>query len=966
MRIFPSRSLFVWLVIGGALGLGASRRSREACAADPAAASAKPDTAQPAAAADKPATELKPVAVSPETAEFFEKHVRPVLVEHCFECHSAKKQEGELRLDSIQAVLKGTDEGPVVAPGKPEQSKLIRAVRQTGDLKMPPKEKLSDEQIAALTKWIELGLPWPEDPHGKDLAAAETAAQKHWAFQPLTHPEPPAVKNAAWCLTGADHFILARLEADGLTPAPAAARATWLRRVTFDLIGLPPTPAETEAFVRDDAPEASAKVVDRLLASPHFGERWGRYWLDVARYADTKGYVFTEDRNYPFAYVYRDWVVASLNQDLPYDQFILKQVAADQLEPQGDKHDWAALGYLTLGRRFLNNKPDIIDDRIDVICRGLMGLTVGCARCHDHKFDPIPSKDYYSLYGVLSPAQEKQIPIMPPSAAYEKELKVREGAVAALVRKKVAALTDHLRAEVAQYMLAATKAKDAKTDDFSQVQNEKDLRPSVVAHWRNYLEHARQARAKLFAPWTAFAALKPEEYAARGAELALEFADQTDPAQLNPHVAAAFAGDPPQNLKEVAERYAALFAAADQEHQTAEKLAKDQHQPLPATEADPAWQDLYNVLHADDTPARVADKDAEKLLDKPAKDEIRRYRQRVTEWQSSPAAPLQALVLEDGPVGGNPHVFLRGNANTPGPEVPRQFPAVAAGKDRHPFQKGSGRLELAQAIANKNNPFTARVWANRVWLHLFGSGLVRTPSDFGMRTDAPSHPELLDYLANQLIEQGWSTKHLIREIVLSQTYHEAAVRPADDPQAVAAAKVDPENRLLWRMNRRRLDLEGMRDSLLDVAGQLDPAVGGPSVEIATAQYSKRRTIYGHIDRQNLPSLFRTFDFAGPDTHSPQRFVTTIPQQALFFMNSPFVIDQAKAICNRAEIKDVTDPAERIQRLYALCFGRSASDDELRLARQFVDSAATNPGDKLSPWERLAQALFMTNEFVFLD
>ena len=374
-------------------------------------------------------------------AEFFEKNVRPVLADHCLSCHGAEKPRGGLRLDSKAAFLKGADDGPIVVPGDPDKSNLIHAVRRDGDYKMPPppRAQLPPESIEALTTWVKMGAPWPD---GVALAApkmsVDEARERFWSFQPVRRPAVPVVKNAAWVKNPIDAFILAKLEAKGLAPSRPADRRTLIRRVSFDLIGLPPSPEEVEAFVSDPSPNAYEKVVDRLLASPRYGERWGRHWLDIARYSDTKGYVFTEERRYPYSYTYRDYVIRSFNEDLPYDQFIVQQLAADRLPLGEDKRPLAALGYLTLGRRFLNNAPDIIDDRIDVTMRGFQAMTVGCARCHDHKFDPIPQRDYYSLYGVFASSTEpKDLPVIGPSddpaqaAAFGAELKKRQDAVAA-------------------------------------------------------------------------------------------------------------------------------------------------------------------------------------------------------------------------------------------------------------------------------------------------------------------------------------------------------------------------------------------------------------------------------------------------------------------------------------------------------------------------------------------------------
>jgi hypothetical protein len=681
-------------------------------------------------------------AAEPASADFFESQVRPVLAANCFECHGPKKQESELRLDSREAMMTGNSDGAVIVLGDPEKSRLVKAIRRQGDIKMPPEKTLPAPAVEALATWIKAGAPWPEQsPAATASNVAETiaaAAKRHWAFQPVREPPSPSVRETAWVKSPVDAFVLARLEAAHIPAAPAADRRTLVRRATLDLIGLPPTPAEVDGFLRDDSPDAFAHVVDRLLASPRYGERWGRYWLDIARYADTKGYVFMEDRKYAYAYVYRDWVIQALNDDLPYDKFLIEQIAADRL-PASDNGSLAAMGFLTVGRRFLNSRPDIIDDRLDVMCRGMMGLTVTCARCHNHKFDPIPTEDYYSLYGVLASSVEKQVPLAPQS-------------------------------------------------------------------------------------------------------------------------------------------------------------------------------------------------------------------------------PEQAMVLEDAPTPETPHVFVRGNSGNPGAAVPRQFLALLSGPDRKPFEQGSGRLELAERIASPENPLTARVLVNRVWLHHFGEGLVRTPSDFGLRSEPPTHPELLDYLAARFVADGWSLKKLHRAIMLSSTYQQSSNGSA------AGQKSDPENRLVWKMNRWRLDFEATRDALLAAGGDMDLKIGGPSIDLLAQPFSRRRSVYGYIDRQNLPGLFRTFDLATPDTTSPMRHTTTVPQQALYLMNSPFVVEQAQRLMKRPEIASADDPHERVERLYALLFGRTASADEMSLAQQYVNSKqpAGEAPSKLSPWERYVQALLMTNEFVYID
>ncbi|MFM9961729.1 MAG: PSD1 and planctomycete cytochrome C domain-containing protein [Planctomycetaceae bacterium] len=631
-------------------------------------------------------------SAEPTAVELFESKIRPVLVEVCFKCHGGDKDSGSLRVDSREALLKGGDTSPAIVPSKPAESLLLKAIRHTDDdLKMPPDKRLPDETIAAFEAWIAAGAPWPEG------RAAGFQAKRHWAFQPVVSPPLPKIKNQKSEIENPlDAYIQQKLDEFKLTPSPPADRRTLIRRASFDLLGLPPTWDEIVEFENDSSPDAVERLIDRLLASPRYGERWGRYWLDVSRYADTKGYVFMEDRNYPFAYTYRDWVIRALNEDVSYDQFLIRQLAADLLPEPDRSANLPALGFLTLGRRFLNNINDIIDDRIDVICRGTMALTVGCARCHDHKYDPIPAADYYSLYGVLRSSHEP-------------------------------------------------KPEDAKT--------------------------------------------------------------------------------------------------------------------------------------------------------------------------------LMAMTLTEEAKPFDPYIFLRGQQGNHGPQVPRQFLSVVAGSDRKPFANRSGRLELAQAIASPTNPLTARVIVNRVWLHHFGAPLVSTPSDFGLRADPPSHPELLDWLATELIAHDWSLKWLHREIMASRVYRQASMTAAR-----------PDNSLLSHANRQRLDWESLRDSLLYSSGRLNGSVGGAATDILKAPYSERRTIYGFIDRQNLPLTFRNFDFASPDTHTPSRFVTSVPQQTLFLRNSPFVLELSRAFAARAS------GTNRVAELFRLAYGRDPTADEVQLAEQFLAEA----------------------------
>ena len=904
-------------------------------------------------------------AITAEQAEFFEKEIRPVLVNKCVECHGPETQESDVRLDGLAHMLKGNVQGPLLVPGDPDGSRLIKAIRHSDKVQMPPDEKLPDTAIAALTTWVQMGAPWPGDSNVPAFDTKAEAAKAHWAFQRVRKPEPPAVQNAGRVQTPVDQFILARLEQQGIAPAAPADRRVLIRRLTFDLIGIPPTPEEVEAFVSDTAPDAVAKVVDRLLGSPHYGERWGRYWLDLARYADTKGYVFEEDRRYQYAYKYRDWVVKAFNSDLPYDQFLIRQLAADRLVAQGaDKNELAAMGFLTVGRRFLNNQNDIIDDRIDVVTRGMMGLTVTCARCHDHKYDPIPTKDYYSLYGVFSASVEKTIPLGEASEEYQKELALREKAVADYVQAKQAELANSVREKLPQYLQAAYERRNQPItrDRDSDAADVPELNPVMLQRWRRYIDSTSKKHHPVFAPWHALAALPEADFSAKAAELSPKLAAPSDPNQpINPLVAKLFEGTPPSSFLEVTRRYAKLLSEVDAGWQALLAEAEKNKAATPTALPDPAQEELRQVLFADGSPLNFSGDDSRRIFNPADRRKIRELRNKVTEWMNSDKAPSQAMVLEDKPdKQGDPFVLLRGNPNNQGPQVPRQFLEVLAGESRKPFTDGSGREELARAIASPENPLTARVWVNRVWTHFFGAGVVTTPSDFGLRSTAPSHPELLDYLAARFVEEGWSTKKLHRLILLSSTYQQSS---SANPEAIAK---DPENRLFWRMNRRRLDFEATRDALLAVASSLDRSLGGPAVDLMAKPFTTRRSIYGSIDRQNLPGMFRTFDFASPDTHSPQRYHTTVPQQALFLMNNPFAIEQARRFSERADVLAHADAAERIARMYTLAFARQPLPEETSLGLRFIEAAPQTETEKLSPWARYAQTLLLTNEFMFLD
>jgi hypothetical protein len=930
-------------------------------------------TGQEAGSPPRARAQFEPVAA--QHAEFFEARIRPVLAEHCFRCHGPKKQESGLRLDSRQRLLKGTDDGPVVVPGRPDKSPLIEAIHHDAVIKMPPKSKLPPRAIADLTDWVRMGVPWPDSTPTVGARIVGTAsAKQHWAFQPVKDAPAPPAKNSTWPRTTVDRFILAQLEAKGLAPSPPADKRTLIRRATYDLTGLPPTPQEVASFECDTTAGAFERVVDRLLASPHYGERWGRLWLDVARYADTKGYVLFQDADFHWAYTYRDYVIGAFNRDLAYDQFLLEQIAADRLPPEQGKRPLTALGFLTLGARFMSNFHDVIDDRIDVVCRGLMSLTVTCARCHDHKFDPIPAEDYYSLYGVLASAREPSIPpeaAQPPRTAayghFVQELEARQRKLGEFVTAKHREMVETAKSRAAEYLLAAQQALDRPTtEDFMLIADGTDLNPAMLLRWQVYLRGTRKGHDSVFAPWHALAGLPESEFAARAAPLIARFAAATaaptgaDAAPpTNPVIVQALAARPPATLAEAAKVYGQLLGNIERIWQAAVHRAALDGRTLNRLPV-PALESLRQVFHGPDSPPNfmvLPDGDLGLLPDRPSQAKLQELRNAVQKWLTSgPGAPARAMSLEDLATPIEPRVFLRGNPNNLGEHVPRRFLAVLDSPERTPFHDGGGRLDLARAIASRHNRLTARSLVNRVWMHHFGKPLVATPGDFGIRSEPPSHPDLLDHLAARFMEQGWSIKRLHRRIMLSSTYQQRS-----DDRSEARA-LDPENTLYWRMNRRRLDFEATRDSLLAVSGHLNQAVGGRPMPSVTASGANRRTLYGFVDRLNLPGLYRTFDFPDPTTTSPRRDQTTIAPQALFLMNHPFVFDAARALLARPEIEAAHDSSTKIERLYRLIYNRPPADDELSSVAEFL---AQGPA-RSTRWPALAQALLMANEFVFVD
>ena len=883
--------------------------------------------------------------LDPKKIEFFEKKIQPIFKETCYKCHSveAGKSKGDLTLDTREGLLKGGKYGAVVKPGDPDKSPLIVAVGyKDPDLQMPPKgEKLSPAQVADLTAWVKMGAPDPRKAASKAISAKLSGltdnARSHWAYQPVKKSAiPTALKNRGWLENGAfpkgqfnpvDAFVLQKIEEKGMVPSPMASKETLLRRATYDLIGLPPSPDELRDFMLDTSPSAFVKVIDRLLASQHYGERWGRYWLDSARYSDTiggdGGNNNMTDYRYPYAWTYRDWVIKAINTDMPYDQFVSQQLAAD-LIPKNAPENLAALGFLTVGERFGNNN-DVINDRIDVVSKGFLAMTVTCARCHDHMFDPIPTKDYYAMHGIFASIMEpSEKPVISPPAKkalvedFEKQMKGFEQENRDRFYKIVGEYDGMFAQKAAVYIMASHKNRGggATAEELLAAQaliKDNNLERDIMDGLRGRMNRDDA----VFGPLKRFVD-GGDSWKAIANEIAANKGNK-----YNAIVVAAFSGEVPANFDDLAKIYGKAFSQiGDKGHDYVKAVAASKADSV--TGFDPAIVDLVNIPFQVESPGKLTT------------DGVREVSNRWPQQMRGKAGfvfakinnlllthdgtPKRAMVVSDRSNPQDTAVMLRGQAEVRGDVVPRSFLEVLSpGGRRTPFRQGSGRLELAQSIASKSNPLTARVIVNRVWMHHFGEAFVRTPDDLGTQSEAPTHPELIDYLSSYFMDQGWSLKKLHKLIMLSKVYQETSeVNRQED----SIAK-DPENRYLWRANVRRLDFEATRDSLLLFSGKLDRTIGGQPVNLSDEPYSYRRSVYGYIDRGNLPELMAHFDFSRPDMPNSKRTTTVVPQQALYLMNSPMSADVARSVLTNPEVlKNSNTAIGRIEAIYRIIFQRS--------------------------------------------
>jgi hypothetical protein len=867
--------------------------------------------------------------VSAQDAAFFDAKVRPLLVERCYECHShEKKIKGGLVLDSRSGWEKGGDSGPAIVPGKPDDSLLLKAIRyEDPDLAMPPKKRLGVAEVAIFTEWVKRGAP---DPRTGVVAKAGGVSmeerRRHWAYQPIANPLVPAVRDTAWPRNDLDRFILARLEAEGSRPSPPASEPTLIRRAHFDLLGLPPT---------FDAMQGALSI-DALLARPEYGQRWARHWLDVARYADTIEQAVDGERRIPFAHTYRDYVVDALNDDMPFDRFIVEQIAADRL-PADAHADLRALGFLTVGRRFRSNADGphlVLDDQIDTIGRGFLGMTLACARCHDHKFDPVPTRDYYSLAGILGSLDEPldlpEVRRAGDAAAVAKYLEERAKILAEYethVDDCLQRAHQHFRDFATEYLLHQVRSSPnhRTTEGYVPLDTPRGLLfYQAPARWAVLLRQSRERDEPFFRLWHQLMAVKKESFATEATSL-LAAMDEF-PQAHHPLVATAFREKHPATMLEAAAIYGEIIQAAlkrdTADARSVVELIFGPGSPVPPRDRQEVVEDIHRFLTEKFLVNRKDGERGNALRDKLAALEA--------------TAPVErARIVRASAKPNEPQVLIRGEMKQLGPAVPRRFLSALASVDDRTYED-DGRLQLAQAIASAKNPLTARVAVNRVWQHHFGTGLVATPDDFGAMGSAPSHPELLDHLASWFIAHGWSLKALHRYILDSATWRQSGTP-------------------------RRLEFEPLRDAMLLVAGRLDTRRGGPSAPLD--DQNARRSLYGYTDRYRIPALLRNFDVANPDTSISHRAETLVPLQALYLANSPFVRQQAEAVLRRPEITQA-QADERIVALFRVMLSRDPSREEIRLATGYLQAALDDPAAPL--WVHFAHGLLLSNEFVFVD
>ena len=1084
---------------------------------------------------------------NPLALELFEKHIRPTLIEQCIRCHGPKKQQGGLRLDSSEWLSKGGDSGEIVTPGDPDDSILIDAIRYNDpSLEMPPKGKLSDKVVRAFERWVKLGAADPRvakdgEPAEKSNVPSVQQGREFWSFQAVKRLPPPSVDRQDWAKNDIDYFVLSRLEKNGLIPATPADKPTLIRRVFYDLIGLPPTTDQIESFVNDSSPDAFDRLVDQLLESEHFGERWGRHWLDVVRFAESSGGGRT--LLFPNAWRYRDYVIDSLNDDVPYDQFVREQIAGDLLPAenwQDRRRKLTATAYLLLGptNYELQDKDvlemDVVDEQLDTFGKSMMGMTIGCARCHDHKFDPIPAHDYYALAGIFKSTKAmihsnvstwNKVPLPVPP---EQEAQIKANELEIEATEKLIADTKEERKRLGATSRDKKRRPSGQRDILSEsikgiVIDDEDA--ELVGAWTPSTSSTRFVNGKyihdgttgkgqkqaifhldLKAPAVFEVRVGYSPFSNRSTKVPIhihhadgetvvrinqqntpEFDDafqsvgvyEFDPA-MDPRVVISNEGtedgvviadsvvlvetdlaplptadqvDFPENIPYIVQDPKSLpgvvvddtnadlvgewkhsvhtppFVGASYIHDLKEGKGEKSATFTPNLPKDGLYEVRVshntNVRRASNVPITVRHADGETVVhineNEPAPikrlfrslgefrfnkgkqgsvtfssdgtdgkyvivdsvqfipagndaemvehrrkeldEQIQQLETRLADLKKKGVVRPIAMATDDDDDAGDIHLAIRGVVHNKGPMVPRGVMQVVSEDAQLTVPEGeSGRRELAMWVASDDHPLTARVMANRIWYWLTDRGIVASVDNFGTMGDRPTHPLLLDHLANSLVDNGWSIKSLIRQIVTSRTYQMSSDVVEHNYQ------VDPENRLFWRMNRKRLRAEDIRDSLLFVGGNLDEQMGGPNVKGGTkSEYgykfnSVRRSVYVPVFRNTLPEIFEVFDFADPNIQRGHRSSSTIASQALLMMNHPFVIQQSQLAAGKLAELDLASNSQAIETAYLQVIGRRPNPEEREIADEFVERNADNP----RRWAMLYQALFGCVDFRYLN
>jgi hypothetical protein len=903
-------------------------------------------------------------AQSPNTPEFFENKIRPILVNNCFSCHTNTAMGG-LRLDSAEAMLKGgSKRGAAVTAGDPDKSALILAIRHSDPdpkFRMPMGNKLKDAEIEALTSWVKAGAVWPKaiptaaKVNGKFVIFPEQ--KKFWSMLPLKQPDLPAVKDTKWGRTNIDRFVLSKLEKENLKPVRFATRTDLIRRAYLDLTGLPPSYDEIQAFLKDTSPDAYSKIIDKLLASPHYGERWGRVWLDVARYGEDDYRSLDPMRRgfnpYPNAYIYRDWVIQAFNDDMPYDLFVKSQIAGDLLDAKIRHKTLPGTGFIGLGPWYYDNgstevtRADERHDRVDVVSRGFLGLTVACARCHDHKYDPIPQTDYYALAGIFSNVTYEEYPLAPKSVIdefkkVEDQIDQKQKMMGEMQANLGKALAQSLVFETSNYLQGVFDVTGPRKMEISNVVESRKLDYEILERWIKYMAKP-QKKYPYKDAWQAMMK-KPAPAAPEAKKLADKFQEDAVAVLLarneldaeNKVIAdKALEGTKPKKrtnkpsnfvtnddfcpgcglrLKNLSDEQNNFYTEIFQRELTDAEdpnvmMEMGNRMGKPGVLAFRGWGLESRVGSESQAQLATIRKDIEE-----ARKKLEPYYPYLHGIKDKPLDQISELPLA-----------LRGDPLQLGEQVPRHFLSVLSPGEPQPIKSGSGRLELAEAIVKQ--PINSRVIVNRIWKGHFSSGLVDTPSNFGITGERPTNPELLEYLAANFVANGQSIKKLHKEIMLSSVY-----QLASENEATNYAK-DSSNRLYWRYEKKRLDAEQLRDSVMYVSGNLDPSLGGPSGELKPSFL--RRTVYGKVSRYKMDEYLQLFDFPSPSISAEKRFTTTVPLQRLFLLNSDFMQIEAEELAKR--VMPEVDNRARVKKLFQVIYGRDASEEEIKLGIEYIKS-----------------------------